>query len=206
MFRNRLLPVLAALLLLAALAAGLALWRLGDNEPRLGRVISTGQIKVGGPFHLIDQNGKPVSDRDLHGRYVLIYFGYSFCPDVCPTTLAVMADALDRLGDQAGRIVPLFITVDPARDTPGVLKKYMAAFGPRFVGLTGDAKAIAQAESVFHVYAVRRALGPAKPDGNYAMDHSSVLYLMGPDGKIIRYFDDAVSPANLAAGLKAALR
>lgn len=205
MFRNRLFLFV---LLLAAIAAGLALWRLGDREPALGRVVSSGHIAVGGPFQLIDQNGRPVSDRDLHGRYALIYFGYSFCPDVCPTTLAVMADALDRLGPAADRIVPVFITVDPARDTPKVLKSYMAAFGPRFVGLTGSPAAIAEAEKAFHVYARKRPPdgAPGGAGAGYAVDHSSVLYLMGPDGKPAGYYDDAIAPADLAASLEKAVR
>jgi protein SCO1/2 len=163
-------------------------------------VVTTGEIAVGGPFQLIDQNGKKVSDADFRGRFMLIYFGYSFCPDVCPTTLGVMAQALDKLGND--RIVPVFITIDPARDTPKVLKQYMAAFGPRFVGLTGDDAAIEKVEKAYRVYARKRPLDPARPDGNYAMDHSSVMYLVGPDGKVVTYYDEAISPDDLAADLK----
>ena len=144
MFRNS--YALIAFLLVVAAAAGAVLWRQADSVPGMGRVITTGQIDVGGPFQLIDQNGRKKSDADFRGRYMLIYFGYSFCPDVCPTTLGVMADALGKLGAGAGKVVPVFITVDPERDTPKVLKQYMAAFGPRFVGLTGDMAAIRKAE------------------------------------------------------------
>ncbi|MCP5411838.1 MAG: SCO family protein [Alphaproteobacteria bacterium] len=200
MFRNRF--ALIPFLLLVAALAGVVLWREADNGPRLGRVVSSGQIDVGGPFQLIDQNGNKVSDADFRGRYMMIYFGYSFCPDVCPTTLAVMAGALDKLGADASRVVPVFITVDPDRDNPKVLKQYMAAFGPRFVGLTGDHDAIAKAEKEFRVYSKKRPLDPAKPDGNYAMDHSSVIYLIGPDGKMVSYYDEAISPDDLAADIK----
>jgi protein SCO1/2 len=198
MFRNR-FALLPFLLLVAALAGAL-LWRQADNVPGMGRVVTTGEIAVGGPFQLIDQNGKKVSDADFRGRFMLIYFGYSFCPDVCPTTLGVMAQALDKLGND--RIVPVFITIDPARDTPKVLKQYMAAFGPRFVGLTGDDAAIEKVEKAYRVYARKRPLDPARPDGNYAMDHSSVMYLVGPDGKVVTYYDEAISPDDLAADLK----
>src|SRR6202041_1287760 len=125
-----------------AMAGGL-IWHESENVPGLGRTITSGAIAGGGPYTLTDQNGDKRSSSDFRGKYQLIYFGYSFCPDVCPTTLGVMSQALDKMGVDADRIVPIFITIDPARDTPPVLKQYMAAFGPRFVGLTGSAPAIA---------------------------------------------------------------
>jgi protein SCO1/2 len=192
-------PLLIAYLLVAAALAGVLLWHESNQVPRLGRVVSTGTIAVGGPFHLIDQNGKAVSDRDFRGRYMLIYFGYTFCPDVCPTTMAVMAEALDRMGAERRRIVPVFITVDPARDTPQVLKSYVAAFGPDFIGLTGSGEAITAAEKAYKVYAAREPLAK----GGYAMSHSSVIYLVGPDGKLVSFYDEAISPADLAKDLKA---
>jgi protein SCO1/2 len=200
MFRNRF--ALIPFLLLVAALAGALLWREADSVPGMGRVVTSGEIAVGGPFQLVDQDGKKVSDADFRGRFMLIYFGYSFCPDVCPTTLGVMAEALDRMGADGRKIVPVFITVDPARDTPKVLKQYMAAFGPRFVGLTGDDAAIGKVEKAYRVYAKKRPLDDTKPDGNYAMDHSSVMYLVGPDGKVVTYYDEAISPDDLAADLK----
>jgi protein SCO1/2 len=200
MFRNRF--ALIPFLLLVAALAGALLWREADSVPGMGRVVTSGEIAVGGPFQLVDQDGKKVSDADFRGRFMLIYFGYSFCPDVCPTTLGVMAEALDRMGADGRKIVPVFITVDPARDTPKVLKQYMAAFGPRFVGLTGDDAAIGKVEKAYRVYAKKRPLDDAKPGGNYAMDHSSVMYLVGPDGKVVTYYDEAISPDDLAADLK----
>jgi cytochrome oxidase Cu insertion factor (SCO1/SenC/PrrC family) len=196
MLRNKeaLIPYL---LLVAALAGGL-LWHESENVPGLGRTVVSGQAHVGGPFHLTDQNGKSVSDRDFRGRTMLIYFGYSFCPDVCPTTLQVMADAIGKLGDKAGRITPVFITIDPERDTPKVLKEYMAAFGPNFVGLTGTPEQIKAVEKLYRVYAEKKPLA----GGNYGMDHSSVLYLMGPDGQLVTYYDEAISPDNLAKELR----
>ena len=186
------------LLLIAALAGGL-LWHESQLVPGLGRNVVTGQADIGGSFRLIDQTGKTVSDRDFRGRYMLVYFGYSFCPDVCPTTLGVMAQALEKLGtERARRIVPIFVTIDPARDTPKVLVDYMKAFGPDFIGLTGSDGAIKDAEKKYRVYAVKRPL----EKGNYGMDHSSVLYLMGPDGRLVAFYDEAISPEGLAKDLQ----
>ena len=120
---------LLVLALLAAAALGAFLWMKGDQVPQLGGSVITGQIAVGGPYALTDQDGKPRASTDFGGKYQLIYFGYTFCPDVCPTTLALMAAALDRLGPDKDRIVPVFITIDPERDTPDAIKKYVAAFG-----------------------------------------------------------------------------
>ena len=185
------------LLLIAALAGGL-LWHESEMVPGLGRTVISGQIAVGGPYALTDQDGKPRASTDFGGKYQLVYFGYTFCPDVCPTTLAVMAAALDKMGVDQNRVVPVFITVDPERDNPAALKKYMAAFGPRFVGLTGTPQQIAQVEKEFRVYAKKQPL----TDGNYGMDHSSVMYLMAPDGKLVSFYDEAIMPEDLAKDLK----
>jgi protein SCO1/2 len=185
------------LLLVAALAGGL-LWHESEMVPGLGRTVVSGQIAVGGPYALTDQDGKPRASTDFGGKYQLVYFGYTFCPDVCPTTLAVMAAALDKMGVDQNRIVPVFITIDPQRDTPAVMKKYVAAFGPRFVGLTGTPGQIAQVEKEFRVYAKKQPMA----GGNYGMDHSSVMYLMAPDGKLVSFYDEAILPEALAKDLK----
>ncbi len=185
------------LLLVAALAGGL-LWHESEMVPGIGRTITSGRIAVGGPYALTDQDGQPRTSTDFRGKYQMVYFGYTFCPDVCPTTLAVMSAALDKMGIDQNRIVPVFITIDPDRDTPAVLKKYMAAFGPRFVGLTGKPDEIADVEKEFRVYARKQPLA----GGNYGMDHSSVIYLMGPDGKLVGFYDDPISPEDLAKDLK----
>jgi len=201
MLRNR-QALIPYLLLVAALAGGV-LWYESNQVPGLGRVVTTGQADVGGPFQLTDQHGKRVSEQDFRGRYMLIYFGYSFCPDVCPTTLAVMAQALEKAGDRARRVTPVFITIDPERDTPQVLDDYMKAFGPSFVGLTGSKAAIEDAEKKYRVYAVKRPLDSSKGSGgNYGVDHSSVLYLMGPNGKLVSFYDEAISPDDLAKDLR----
>lgn len=192
-----LIPYLA---MVAAVVAGL-LWHAGDQVGGLGNAVQTGVAQIGGPFALVDQDGKTRTDADFRGRFLLIYFGYSFCPDVCPTTLQEMGAALDRLGAKRARIAPLFITIDPARDMPKILKDYVKSFGPDFIGLTGSDKAIAQAARAYHVYIKKHPL----PGGNYSMDHSGVIYLMGPDGKFITYYEDEIGPDKMADDLRSRL-
>jgi protein SCO1/2 len=156
-------------------------------------------LTVGGPFSLIDGDGQRVTDKTWRGKYMLIYFGYTFCPDVCPTTLTSVAEALDQLGSRADRIQPLFITIDPKRDTQAVVKQYAAAFGPRIIGLTGSAEEIAAAAKAYRVYYAEHRTG-AGPD-DYSMDHSSVLYLMGPDGRFLAPVRADQTGPELAAAL-----
>jgi len=196
MLRNR--QALIPYLLLVSAMIGGVLWYESEKVPGLGRVVSTGQADVGGPFRLTRQNGKSVTDQDFRGRYMQIYFGYRFCPDVCPTTLSVMAQALEKIGGRSRQVAPIFITIDPERDTPKVLDDYMKAFGPSFVGLTGSVDEIKAVEKKYRVYAVKKPL----EGGNYGMDHSSVIYLMGPDGKLVSFYDEAISPDDLAKELK----
>jgi protein SCO1/2 len=181
-------------LLLAVLLVGAGgfLWLSGNggNNP----------ISIGGPFTLEDGNGKPVTDRDFRGKYMLVYFGYTFCPDVCPTTLNAVADAMDKLGPAASHIQPVFITVDPKRDTPAVVKQYAAAFGPNIVGLTGTEAEIATAAKEYRVYYAEHRTGPGPND--YSMDHSSILYLMSPDGGFLAPVRADQSGDEIAANLR----
>ncbi len=137
--------------------------------------------RFGGPFTLTAHDGRRVSDTDFRGRFTLIYFGYTRCPDVCPIDLLTMGEALKSLGAEAGRIQPLFITVDPARDTPALLAGYVESFHPRLLGLTGAEAEIAAAVRAWKVHRVKYT--PANDPGNYGIDHSSLTYLMGLDGK-----------------------
>ena len=137
----------------------------------------------GGPFTLQDGDGRSVSDSDFRGKFMLVYFGYTFCPDACPTTLSEVANALDRFGAKADHIRAIFITVDPKRDTAAVVKRYAAAFNPRLIGLTGSQEQIDKVAKAYRVYHVEHRTGPGPDD--YSIDHSSVLYLMGPDGKFM---------------------
>ncbi|HEY2069430.1 MAG TPA: SCO family protein [Rhizomicrobium sp.] len=178
------------LLLCACVIAGL-LWNMSAQlEPKQ-------LAPLGGPFALTDQNGIVRHASDFRGKYVLVYFGYTFCPDVCPTTLANEADALTRLGAKSSGVVPLFITVDPARDTPKALKTYLAAFGPSFVGLTGAPADIATVAHEYRVYYGKRAL----KGGGYAMDHSGEVYLLGPDGTLLGFYDPPIDGKALAEDL-----
>ncbi len=199
---HRLTVILIPVLLLAALALGALLWQAGDMLPGLGRVTGSGTADIGRPFVLTDQDGRARASSDFAGRYMLIYFGYSFCPDVCPTTLALMGDAYDKLGDDKTRVVPIFITIDPERDSPRQLKSYLRAFGPEFVGLTGNLGTITKVAASYRVYFKKHPL----PGGQYGLDHSSVIYLMDPHGRFVTYWDDtAIGPDTLAQELRARL-
>ena len=180
--------ILVALLLLGT---GTILWMTGTNPVK---------SMVGGPFALVDGDGKKVTDQDFRGKYMLVYFGYTFCPDVCPTSLNTVSDALDKLGPKADRIQPLFITVDPSRDTPAVVKQYAAAFGPRIQGLTGTPAQIEAVGKTYRVYYKENRTSGGSND--YTMDHSSVLYLMGPDGAFIAPVRAEQSGEELAAVLR----
>jgi len=185
-------------LLLATLLAAGALWRLGDLRSQRGtQTIALEKVELGGPFTLTDQNGARRSDAEFRGKHMLVFFGYTFCPDVCPTTLAVMAAALDKMGAGADRIVPVFISVDPARDTPAVLKAYLSAFGTRFVGLTGSEDEIAATAKAYRVYVQAH-----KDQGeSYTVDHSGVVYLMDKSGAFLANYSLDSSPDKLAAEL-----
>jgi protein SCO1 len=140
---------------------------------------------VGGPFHLEDQNGHSFSDQNMKGRLNLVFFGYTHCPDICPTTLFDMSQLLQTLGPDADKIGVVFITVDPERDTPAVLKDYLSNFDPHLHGLTGDRPAIDAAIKAFRVYAKKVPL----EGGDYSMDHTAMVYLMDKDGHFIAPFN-----------------
>jgi len=169
-------------LLGAVLAAGLVAALAGTFLVTRRDAAPTG-LAIGGPFTLEDPAGHAVTDRDLRGRYALIYFGYTFCPDVCPTTLNEVAGALQDLGAKADRLRPVFITIDPRRDTPQVIGQYVAAFSPKLLGLTGTPQQVAQAAQDYRVYYAPHRTGPGPDD--YTMDHSSILYLIAPDGSFV---------------------
>lgn len=198
---------LSVLVLLAAVAAG-AFWRLGDPRAQNETAaLDAAPPEFDGSFSLIDQNGMRRTDRDFRGKYMLVFFGYTYCPDVCPTTLAVEAEALDTLGAAAGSIVPIFISVDPKRDTPDKLKSYLSAFDAKppsarapFVGLTGNDEEIAKAAEAYRVY-YRAHLDGRTPDGDYSIDHTGDVYLMSPEGKFVAYYSQGILPDELAADL-----
>ena len=160
----------------------------------------------GGTFSLTDQNGVRRTDMDFRGKYMLIFFGYTFCPDVCPTTLAIEAEALSKLGERANRIAPIFISVDPKRDTPAKLKTYLASFDaptrPNFVGLTGTEQEIADAAKAYRVYYRAHIDGQIRDGSEYSIDHTGDVYLMDPDGKFVAYYSQGILPDEMAEDLK----
>jgi protein SCO1/2 len=167
--------LLGLLLATLLIGTGAFIWMSGQG--------AGGIAGIGGPFTLQNGDAKTVTDRDFRGKYMLVYFGYTYCPDVCPTTLNAVADALDRIGPKADKLNTVFITVDPKRDSPPVVKQYAAAFSPRITGLTGSAEEIAKVAKEYRVYYAEHRTGPGPNE--YSMDHSSILYLMGPDGSFI---------------------
>jgi protein SCO1/2 len=153
---------------------------------------------VGGPFHLEDQNGAPVTDADMKGRPFLVFFGFTHCPDICPTTLFDMSQVMKALGPDADKIGALFITVDPQRDTPAVIKDYLSNFDPHLRGLTGDQASIDAAVKAYRVYAKKVPL----ENGDYTMDHTAIVYLMDKDGHFVAPFSTKGTPAAEAAELR----
>lgn len=157
---------------------------------------------IGGPFTLTDHTGKPRTDVDFRGRLMLVYFGFTYCPDVCPTDLQQMGLAVDQLGSTGQVVQPIFITVDPERDTPEHLAEYMPYFHSRFVGLTGEAEAIERAARAYRVYH-KRVEREDKSD--YTIDHSAFIYLMGRDGEYLGFFPPGTSAERLADAMRLSL-
>lgn len=159
-------------------------------------------VPIGGGFALVDQNGDRKTEQDFRGRFMLVYFGYTFCPDMCPLGLQTITAALDELTtEQQERVVPVFITVDPERDTVPVMRDYVGQFHPRLVGLTGSEAEIADAARAWRVYARK-----AEPkDGSYLVDHSTFTYLMGPDGRYVTHFGHATTPDEMAEKIREAI-
>jgi cytochrome oxidase Cu insertion factor (SCO1/SenC/PrrC family) len=190
------LVVAGAITALAAGAWVLQSW-LAGREP------SQGEALIESDFSLDDHTGNPVSDEDFEGKWQLVFFGFTSCPDVCPTTLSDVSAVLEQLGDGAEQVQPLFITVDPERDTPEVMAEYVANFDPRIVGLTGSMEQIKQAAQAFRAY-YAKVEQEGQADG-YTMDHSAFLYLMSPDGEYAAHFSVRDEPAAIADQIRAYL-
>ncbi len=186
-----------ALLVLVALG-----WRL-SVEPGAGirSAKVAGTTAIGGAFTLVDHNGRTVTEADFRGRFTLVYFGYTYCPDVCPTALTAISEALEILGPDGDGIVPVFVTVDPGRDTPEQLSMYVRHFHPRLVGLTGTAKQVAAAAKAYQVY-YAKARGEGTDADDYLMDHTSITYLMGPDGAFRVHFANGTDAESMARRIR----
>jgi len=191
--------VLAAVLLggLVIMGAGVLLALAHRDTPRgaAGTLLASA---IGGSFRLVDQNGKTVTDADLKGKWSLVYFGYTHCPDACPTALNDLAIALDQLGPKREAVRSVFITVDPERDTPEVLKDYVASFDAPILALSGSPEEIARAAKAYRVYYAKHP----EPGGDYSMDHSSVIYVMDPEGRFTASFTHESAPEQISERLK----
>jgi len=162
-------------------------------------ILMWGREPVGGPFALIDHTGRPRTEQDFKGKLMLVYFGFTYCPDICPTDLQNIGLAIDRLGEAGDTVQPVFITVDPERDTPAHLADYVAMFHPRMIGLTGDAAAIRKAADGYKVY---YAKVPNEKGDDYTVDHTAFIYLMGADGKYLGFFPPGTPPDRLTEALR----
>ncbi len=195
--------IIIASLLVAVLLVGFTTYQMRTSQGPIVR--TSGAALIGGNFELLNHDGKTITNKDFHGKYMLIYFGYTFCPDVCPTELQVMTGALELLGDKAKNIQPVFVSVDPERDTPAVMKDYVSNFYPGMIGLTGSAEQISKVAKLYRVYYSKAAEKDAPAD-EYAMDHSSIVYLMGPDGSFVKHFSYGTDSEKLAKGITTAIK
>jgi protein SCO1/2 len=195
--RARLIAFIVGGFLIGALAGAAIL--LVTAPPGGQPVQSSGTALVGGPFSLVGTDGKTVTDRDFRGRYMLIFFGFTHCPDICPAELQVIAQALDKLGDKGKTVVPVFITLDPERDTPQVMAEYVKSFGPNFVGLTGSPEAVAAAAKAYRVAYAKVKNSDSASD--YSVDHSALVYLMDPEGQYVTHFSYGTSAEEMTKKL-----
>lgn len=180
--------------------AGAALWwQFAERSAPPGPAISASNLSFGGQFTLIDHSGKTVTDRDYDGLYRLVFFGFTNCPAVCPTTLQTVTIALAELGSAADRVQPLFITIDPEQDKPQVLAEYVSNFDRRIVGLTGTPQQIAAAAKAFHVYYKK----VRDKDGSEQIEHTATLYFMAPDGAHLTHIPPEASPRKMAELIRA---
>jgi protein SCO1 len=189
--RSRAFAIRAVATLVIVALLGLAAFLLTSPPDRPRAAL------IGGPFALADGDGKTISDQTLRGRPFLVYFGYTHCPDVCPTELAHISDILSKMGDKS--IPALFITVDPERDSPKVMQDYVSSFNPAIIGVSGSPQAIEAAEKAFRVFARK---GQQQPDGDYSMDHSSIVYLMDKNGAFVEAFNVERPPEEAAKDLE----
>jgi protein SCO1/2 len=171
--------------------------------PSAGGIQLAQGVTLGGPFTLVNQTGRTVSDADFAGRPLLLYFGFTYCPDVCPTELGTIAAALDSMGPLGERVTPVFVTIDPERDTPAAMADYVSRFHPRMVGLTGSAEQVAQVARAYRVYYAK--VRP-RDSSDYLMDHSSFIYFVGPDGRVRSLFRPETTPEAIAAAITSQLR
>ncbi|CAO3418568.1 SCO family protein [Azospirillum doebereinerae] len=197
--KARILRIAAASVLALAASAGIAWWQVNNMTETVAGATKSA-VPIGGPFTMTDNKGRTVTDAEYRGKYLLIYFGYTYCPDVCPTELGVMTQALDLLGRQSDKVQPLFVTVDPERDTVAHLNDYVALFHPSLIGLTGTVDQVRDTARAYRVYYAKAPQKDGKPD-EYLMDHSSFIYLMGPDGGFVGVYPAGTTADRIAQDL-----
>jgi len=203
--RVGLMAGLAAVLI----ATAVAYWGVYERTPESSQKAEgssasapqSSSVPIGGPFALTDHNGQAVTEKDFYGRYLLVMFGYTYCPDVCPTQLSTASDAIDILGDKVTNVTPVFITIDPERDTVDHLKEYASYFHPRLIAMTGTAKQIKVAAKAYRVYYVKSGENKDDPQ-DYLMDHSAITYLIGPDGKFLTHFSHGTDAETMAKRIR----
>jgi protein SCO1/2 len=178
---------IAAGLAVGLVAAFIILPNAGDSLLKGQQSSTSGKALIGGPFSLIDADGKRVTAETYRGRYTLVFFGFTSCPDICPAGLQLISAALDKLGPKADRVTPIFVTLDPERDTKEKVGAYVKNFNPRLVGLTGTPQEIAQIAKEYRVYYKKMPTEGGAP-GDYSLDHSSIIYLMDPNGEYVTHF------------------
>lgn len=202
MKRERLARMALALAIGTVMAAVIA-WMtiLHDRQQATGLPAKLAVGGIGGPFTLTAHDGRVVSDQDFRGKYMLVLFGYTYCPDICPTELQTIAQAMDQMGDSGADVQPLFITIDPARDTAPVLADYVKLFHPAVIGLTGTEPQIAAVANAYHVYYARAQTDP--DPSRYLMDHSTFSYLLAPDGSFLTVFAKDTTPEQMVAAIRA---
>jgi len=174
------------------------------TPPPSGSVSSTSQTPstvIGGPFSLTDHNGRAVTQQDFRGKFMLVMFGYTYCPDVCPTQLSTASDAIDALGEHGASVIPIFITIDPERDTAAHLKEYVSYFHPSMIALTGTPEQIKSVAKAYRVYYAKVQENKDDPE-DYLMDHSALIYLMGPDGKFLAHFSHGTDAETMATRIR----
>jgi protein SCO1/2 len=192
-----------AFIVVIAFSIGMGIALFLRHDARQG-FVQSGKALIGGKFSLTNHKGEPVTDKDFRGRYMLVSFGYTFCPDICPAELQLMTDAMGKLGDKQSEVTPVFVTIDPARDTVKQMRDYVSNFHPRMVGLTGTDEQIRQAAEAFRVF-YAKAETKTPGDQYYLMDHSTFIYLMDRNGEYLRHFPYGVSADDLAEAISSAV-
>jgi cytochrome oxidase Cu insertion factor (SCO1/SenC/PrrC family) len=190
--------IFASIMILLAVAAAVLSLTLRGGEPK-----GSGTALIGGPFTMLNQKGETVTDQTYIGKYTLVFFGFTFCKDVCPAELQVMTAAFAQMGADADKITPIFVSVDPDRDLPDVMASYVSNFDKRLQGLTGSPEQVAIMAKAYHVF-YKKVPNPDDPK-DYEMDHSSILYMMGPDGKFLKHFTYSTDAKALAEDLEKVL-